>query len=116
LLDSQKRWFPARAVITADVGAGGIPPSAIVDAAKGRFHMHLHAGDIAYDMPVDHGATGDAWSNELQNISRTIPFQAWPGNHETDDNHCDFLNYRARFFTGLRIGLAPTLWGCPVSG
>ena len=28
----------------------------------------------------------------------SIPFQAWPGNHETDDNHCDFLNYRARFY------------------
>ena len=85
-------------LITADVGAGGIPPSAIADAAKGRFDMHLHVGDIAYDMPVDHGATGDAWSNELANISRAIPFQAWPGNHETDDNHCDFLNYRARFY------------------
>ena len=85
-------------LITADVGAGNIPASAIADAGRGRFDMHLHAGDIAYDMPVNHGATGDAWSNELSNISRSIPFLTWPGNHETDDNHCDYLNFRARFF------------------
>ena len=85
-------------LITADVGAGEIPPSAIADATRGRFDMHLHVGDIAYDMPINHGATGDEWSNQLANISRSIPFQAWPGNHETDDNHCDFLNYRARFY------------------
>ena len=85
-------------LITADVGASGLPPSAVKDAMQGRFDMHLHAGDIAYDMPVNHGATGDLFSNQLSNISRSIPFQAWPGNHETDDNHCDFLNYRARFF------------------
>ena len=95
--------LPARSeslslLITADVGLGGIPSSAIADAATGRFDMHLHVGDIAYDMPVNHGATGDGWSNEESNISRSIPFQAWPGNHETDDNHCDFLNYRARFY------------------
>jgi hypothetical protein len=31
-------------------------------------------------------------------VCLSSPVQAWPGNHETDDNHCDFLNYRARFF------------------
>lgn len=100
---SSFRTMPAKSdtmslLITADVGASGLPPSAVKDAMNGRFDMHLHAGDIAYDMPVDHGATGDLFSNQLSNISRSIPFQTWPGNHETDDNHCDFLNYRARFF------------------
>ena len=32
---------------------------------QGRFDMHLHAGDIAYDMPLDHGATGDLFSNQV---------------------------------------------------
>ena len=88
------------------MGAGGLPPSALADAARGRFDLHLHAGDIAYDMPVDHGATGDAWSQQLESIAASIPFQAWPGNHETDDNHCDFLSYRARFFNQNLTGEA----------
>jgi hypothetical protein len=69
-------------LITADVGLGGIPSSAIADAATGRFDMHLHVGDIAYDMPVDHGAVGDGWSNEESNISRSIPFQV------SRERHC----------------------------
>ena len=40
-------------------GVDGIPASAITDAQAGRFDMHMHVGDIAYDMPVNHGATGD---------------------------------------------------------
>ena len=95
--------LPAKAeslslLITADVGAGGLPPSAVDDAKRGRFDMHLHVGDMAYDFPLDHGAVGDTWAREQSEIASRIPFQAWPGNHETDDNHCDFLNYRARFY------------------
>ena len=95
--------LPAKAeslslLITADVGAGGLPPSAVGDAKRGRFDMHLHVGDMAYDFPLDHGAVGDTWAREQSEIASRIPFQAWPGNHETDDNHCDFLNYRARFY------------------
>ena len=47
-------------LITADVGASGLPPSAVTDAMAGRFDMHLHAGDIAYDMPVDRKNTLDS--------------------------------------------------------
>eukprot|EP01047_Picozoa_sp_COSAG01_P013604 COSAG01_NODE_645_length_14553_cov_32.925227_1_plen_621_part_00 len=96
------RTLPVRAeslslLITADVGEGGIPPAAISEAQKGMYDLYLHAGDIAYDLEMDHGSFGDKWANEVQAITSRTLFQAWPGNHETDDNHCDFLHYRARF-------------------
>jgi len=83
-------------LITADVGAGSIPPAAVAEAATGEYDMHLHAGDMAYDMSLNHGKYGDQFFNELSAIASRIPFQAWPGNHETDDHFCDFLSFRAR--------------------
>ena len=38
-------------LITADVGAGGIPPSAVADTQQGRYDMHLHVGDMACEWP-----------------------------------------------------------------
>ena len=67
-------------LITADVGTGDIPKPAIAEAVAGVYSMHLHAGDMAYDMQLDHSTTGDAFFRELQPIASRIPFQAVPGN------------------------------------
>merc|ERR1712159_572108 len=60
--------------------------------------MHLHVGDMAYDMGIDRGSVGDSFFKQLAPISSRIPFHAVAGNHETDDHFCDFLAYRARFY------------------
>ena len=101
----QFRTFPASSVnrtttllITADVGWGSIPKPAILETQEGMYDMHIHAGDMAYDMTMNHSQYGDAFFNALSPISSKIPFQAAAGNHETDDHFCDFLSYRARLF------------------
>ena len=96
----------AQLLITADVGTTSIPKAAIAEAVAGKYAMHLHAGDMAYDMSLNHGTRGDGFFRELQPIASRIPFQAVPGNHECDGESETFMHRTNGLNSSLQITFA----------
>ena len=48
-------------------------------ASEGMFQAIIHVGDMAYDMAEDNGQRGDAFMEQIEPISSTVPYMTCPG-------------------------------------
>lgn len=79
-------------MIFADLGVNSKNLAFLVhEANSGNYEAVFHVGDIAYNLHLDDGSTGDHFLKDIQLFAARVPYMTVPGDHE---RFLDYAHYR----------------------
>ncbi|GFS24975.1 purple acid phosphatase [Elysia marginata] len=87
-------------LVTADLGLRTKSLQFLVhEVLNYKYETVFHIGDIAYNLDLEGGNTGDEFMRRIQKFTSRLPYMTTPGDHEREIVHGGdtFYHYRHRF-------------------